>query len=109
MPVPPKPLSPLPVWDSSSVSSMVAFVGFMIINFVFMIMYLNKLSNLKEKAYRETLKSFYSIMFPIIVIAFVFTFWVNVTVTGFGSVLFWGLLLQIIFNTIIVKYVLGNE
>lgn len=92
-----------------SISSMVAFIGVVVINFVFMIMYLNNIKKGKEKSYRETLKSFYGIMFPIIVIAFIFTFFVSATVAGLGSVLFWGLLLQIIFNTIIVKYVLENK
>lgn len=89
-----------------SISSLTALAMFIIINFVFMIIYLNNLNKKKEQSYLETLKSFYSVMFPVIVIAFVFTFFVSTTVAGLGSVLFWGMLLQIVFNTLVAKYVL---
>jgi hypothetical protein len=69
-------------------------------------MYLIKLKNKEDNAYLETMKIFYSVTFPVIVIAFIFTFFVSATVTGLGSVLFWGMLLQIIYNTIVVKYIL---
>lgn len=89
-----------------SISSMVAFFGVMLLNLIFLVLYLKKLKEQKENAYLETMKVFYSINFPVIVVAFIFTFFVSATVTGLGSVLFWGMLLQIIFNTIITKYVL---
>jgi len=74
-----------------------------------MVTALNNLKEAQGQAYLETLKSFYSIMFPFIVIAFVFTFFASSVVAGVGSVLFWGMLLQIIYNTIIVKYVLEGK
>jgi preprotein translocase subunit SecD len=92
-----------------SLSSMVAMFGVILLNLIFLVMYLKNLEKPKEEAYIETLKSFYSIMFPVLVISFIFTFFVSTTVTGLGSVLFWGMLLQIIYNTIIVKYVLEGK
>jgi hypothetical protein len=89
-----------------SISSMVAMFGVILLNLVFLIMYLIKLKNKEDNAYLETMKIFYSVTFPVIVIAFIFTFFVSATVTGLGSVLFWGMLLQIIYNTIVVKYIL---
>lgn len=92
-----------------SVSSIIALYGVIILNLLFIIKYLRKLNNKTEKAYLETIKEFYSITFPLVVVSFIYTFFVSVTVTGLGSVLFWGLLLQIIYNTIVVKYVLEGK
>ena len=92
-----------------SISSMVAVFGMIALNLIFLVKYLNNLKEAQGQAYLETLKSFYSIMFPFIVIAFVFTFFASSVVAGVGSVLFWGMLLQIIYNTIIVKYVLEGK
>jgi hypothetical protein len=89
-----------------SISSMVALFGVIALNIAFLVMYLIKLAKNQTNAYLETMKSFYSVTFPVVVIAFIFTFFVSATVTGLGSVLFWGMLLQIIYNTIIAKYVL---
>jgi preprotein translocase subunit SecD len=92
-----------------SLSSMVAMFGVILLNLIFLKMYLKNLNAGKEDAYSEALKSFYLIMFPVVVISFIFTFFVSATVTGLGSVLFWGMLLQIIYNTVIVKYVLEGK
>lgn len=92
-----------------SISSMVAFFGVILLNIIFLKLYLKNIKAKKENAYLETMKYFYSITFPVIVIAFIFTFFVSATVTGLGSVLFWGMLLQLIFNTLIAKYVLENK
>ena len=70
---------------------------------------MRKLRNGTENSYLETLKEYYSVTFPIIVVSFIYTFFVSATVTGLGSVLFWGMLLQLIYNTIIVKYVLEGK
>ena len=62
-----------------------------------------------QGSYLEAIKSYYSITFPLIVVSFIYTFFVSASVTGLGSVLFWGMLLQLIYNTIIVKYVLEGK
>lgn len=93
-----------------SVSSLVALYGVIALNLIFIIKYLRKLETKTEDSYLETLKEYYAVCFPLVVIAFIYTFFVSATVTGLGSVLFWGMLLQLIYNTIIVKYVLeGNK
>ena len=63
-----------------SISSMVAFFGVMLLNLIFLVLYLKKLKEQKENAYLETMKVFYSINFPVIVVAFIFTFFVSATV-----------------------------
>lgn len=92
-----------------SISSMVAVYGVITLNFVFLLVYLRRLASKEESSYLETMKYYYSIIFPVIVIAFIFTFFVNATITGLGSVLFWGLLIQILYNTLIAKYLLEGK
>ena len=89
-----------------SISSLIALYGVVVLNFVFLLGYLKRLKEENKKSYIETMKKYYSITFPVIVVSFIFTFFVSATVTGLGSILFWGMLLQLIYNTIIVKYVL---
>lgn len=89
-----------------SISSLIALFAVIILNFIFLLGYLRRLKSGTEKSYLETIKRYYSVTFPLIVVSFIYTFFVSATVTGLGSVLFWGMLLQIIYNTIIVKYVL---
>lgn len=89
-----------------SISSLFALFSVVGLNFIFIYKYVKKLKNRQEASYLETIKEYYSIIFPIIVIAFIYTFFVSAKVTGLGSVLFWGMLLQLIYNTLIAKYVL---
>ncbi len=92
-----------------SISSMISIALLIFINVLFMEIYLRNLKDGIEKSYVKTLKSFYSVTFPIIVVAFIYTmFSVNSSITGIGMTLFWGLLIEILFNTIISRYVLGN-
>lgn len=92
-----------------SVSSLVALYIVIALNIIFILRFLRRLKDSVEEPYAETFKEFYSIFFPLVIIAFVYTFFVSATVTGLGSVLFWGMLLQIIYNTIIVRYVLEGK
>ena len=92
-----------------SISSLVALYGVIVLNIIFIVQYLRRLKQGKEDAYLETLRKFYAVTFPLVVVSFVYTFFVSATVAGLGSVLFWGMLLQIIYNTIIVRYVLEGR
>ena len=92
-----------------SLSSLVALYGVVILNLMFITKYLRKLKGGEENSYLETMKEYYSVTFPLVVVSFIYTFFVSATVTGLGSVLFWGMLLQIIYNTIVVKYVLEGK
>lgn len=92
-----------------SISSMISIALLILINVLFMETYLKNLKDEIDKPYIQTLKSFYSVTFPIIVVAFIYTmFSLNSSITGIGMTLFWGLLIEILFNTIISRYVLGN-
>ena len=92
-----------------SISSIISIGLLIFINVLFIKKYLENLKNETEKSYLQTLKSFYSVIFPIIIVAFIYTmFSVNSSITGIGMTLFWGLLIEILFNTIISRYVLSN-
>ena len=91
-----------------STGSIFAIIGLICLNVLFLEKYLKALQ--EEKSYSETLKSYYGIIFPIIIVAFVFTVAsVNISITGIGMTLFWGLILQIIFNTLITRTVLNTK
>ena len=92
-----------------SISSLISLFVVIILNFIFLLGYLKRLKESQENAYLKTIKKYYSITFPLVVVSFIYTFFVSASVTGLGSVLFWGMLLQIIYNTIIVKYVLEGK
>ncbi len=89
-----------------SISSIVALFAVIALNIIFIISYLRRKNENEQGAYLETLKRYYAITFPLVVMSFIFTFFVSASISGLGSVLFWGMLLQIIYNTIILKYVI---
>ena len=92
-----------------SISSIISIGLLVILNILFMKKYLDNLKDEVESSYLQTLKSFYGVTFPIIIVAFIYTmFSVNSSITGIGMTLFWGLLLQVLLNTIISRYVLSN-
>lgn len=93
-----------------SISSMISIALLIFINVLFLEKYLKKLKENVDRPFIQTMKEFYSIIFPIIIIAFVYTmFSTNSSINGIGMTLFWGLLIEIILNSIITRYVLNNK
>ncbi len=88
-----------------SISSLVSLYTVIALNIIFLIKYLKKLKNGESDGYSSVVKRYYSVIFPLVIVSFVYTFFVSATVSGFGTVLFLGLLLQIIYNTAVLKYV----
>lgn len=90
-----------------SISAMISFVAIIVANILFIKKYLEKIAEGNEVSYTKSLLGFYGLIFPIIVVAFIFTlFSTNASITGIGMILFWGLLLEIIFNAIFVRTIL---
>lgn len=90
-----------------SISAMISFVAIIVANILFIKKYLEKITESSEAPFTKSLLGFYSVIFPLIVVAFIFTlFSTNASITGIGMILFWGLLLEVIFNIIFVKNVL---
>lgn len=88
-----------------SLSSIFAGMFLIFANFLFMF---EVLSNLKKdgdnkKLYNEAFGKYYLVIFPIVVISFVFSYMTNVTIVGIGMVLFWGLIVEFLYNLIFTK------
>lgn len=87
-----------------TINSAIAFIGMIVLNYVFIKIFLLELKNnqnLKE-AFLSTMKKYYLTIIPICIIAIIFTFASNITINSIGMILFWGLLLQVIYNAITI-------
>ena len=96
-----------------TISSIFAGVFLIFANFLFMF---ELLSNLKKdgdnkKLFNEALSKYYLVIFPIVVISFVFSYMTSATIVGIGMVLFWGLIVELLYNLIFTKslYILKGE
>ena len=96
-----------------SLGSIAAGFVILVMNFGFMYKLLKSLKTQddKKKAFSGANKAFYFAVLPVIVVAFVFTYMTNVMVTGIGMILFWGLLIEALYNIIFTKsvYVLNDK
>ena len=85
----------------NSVYSLIVCIA---LNYVFIV---SLLKNLKEQplksAYVQTMKKYYSLIMPVIVIAVIFTFISSVAVSSIGMTLFWGLLVGLAYNWLVVS------
>lgn len=87
-----------------TLNSIYTLVACAVLNYIFIIKFLKKLtdtSNLKT-AYAKTIKEYYLLIIPVIVVSVVFTFVSSVAVNTIGMTLFWGILTGIIYNTIVI-------
>lgn len=86
-----------------TLNSIYTLIACVTLNYVFIY---KLLKNLKEKdlktAYVQAMKEYYLLIVPIIVLAVVFTLSSAVSVNSIGMTLFWGLLIQIIYNSLII-------
>lgn len=85
-------------------NSIVAFIGIILINYLFSFKILKKLKDEKNRkiALKETMKELYLAIIPVCIVAFIFTFMTSVTISSIGNVLFWGLLVQAIFSLFVL-------
>lgn len=93
-----------------SVSGIVAMAISVVLNYVFGIQLLDnaeKIKNMKS-AYGKTLKKYLLLILPVSVIAIVFVFnkWTNVA--SMGMVMFWGLMINILYNLVITRTLLTS-
>lgn len=93
-----------------TVNSCIAYVIVILINYIFMEILLKKA---KEKefavAYKETMKEFWLSVIPVGVVAIVFTFTKYTMINSIGMILFWGLILNALYNLLFVRTVLKSE
>lgn len=96
-----------------TISCVITVIGVILINFGFMYILLNLMKNgTKAKyAYIEAMKKLYLSIIPVGIVAFVFTFMQNASVIGIGMILFWGIIIQALFNVVFTRnvYVLNEK
>ena len=97
-----------------SIESIAGIIIVLILNYIFTTMFLNKIEelnkekaeNVMKKATGETYKKFYLRIIPICIMAITFSFVKWVTISSFGMITFWGIVIIVIYNAIITRYLL---
>lgn len=86
-------------------NALVAYVLAVIINYIYVIKFLNgyKDNTLTKVVYRNVSKEFYISLVPVMIIAVIFTCMNAVVITSIGTVLFWGLLVQALYNALVIR------
>ena len=86
-------------------NALVAFILAVIINYIFIIKFLNgyKDNTITKVVYRNVSKEFYISLVPVMIIAVIFTCMNAVVITSIGTVLFWGLLVQALYNALVIR------
>jgi len=96
-----------------ALESIVTLIILLVANFMFNRFVLNRLQN-KELNIKEVIKEsnirYVSILFPLVLIAIVFTFIKWIPITSIGMTMFWGLIIMFIYNYIVMNTLLkGNK
>lgn len=97
-----------------SIESIAGIIIVLILNYIFTTMFLNKIEelnkekaeNVMKKATGETYKKFYLRIIPICIMAIAFSFIKWITISSFGMITFWGIVIIAIYNAIITRYLL---
>ena len=97
-----------------SIESIAGIIIVLILNYIFTTMFLNKIEelnkekaeNVMKKATGATYKKFYLRIIPICIMAIAFSFIKWVTISSFGMITFWGIVIIAIYNAIITRYLL---
>lgn len=86
-----------------TLNSLIAFVGMVGINILFeykLLENLNKNDDTKL-VFTETMKQLYLAIIPVAIIAVIFTFMSSAVISSIGMVLFWGIAIQALYNSIL--------
>lgn len=88
-----------------TLNSSFAFVAGAVLNTVFTYMFLSKIKEglTSKEAFKNTFKNIYLSIVPICIIAIIFTCTGNAVVGSIGTVLFWGILIQMLYGLLFVK------
>ena len=97
-----------------SIESIAGIIIVLILNYIFTTMFLNKIEelnkekaeNVMKKATGETYKKFYLRIIPICIMVITFSFVKWVPISSFGMITFWGIVIIVIYNAIITRYLL---
>lgn len=87
-----------------TVNSLLAFGIIVFMNFLFMKLLLKKMKEQEAKqSYAQTMRKFYLMSIPVMVIAIVFTLSKYVVINSVGMVLFWGMIFMAIYHVLITR------
>lgn len=87
-----------------TLNSLIAFVGVIAVNYVFVINYLNRIKTDSAKhAFFASIKEINITLIPLWVVAVIFTFMASSVISSVGMVMFWGLFVQIIYSFLITR------
>lgn len=87
-----------------TLNSIIFFIAMVVLNIIFLKMYLKNMQKLPEsEAYVETLKHYYLSIIPVGVVAIIFTFMANATISSVGMIVFWSMFIQVIYNLAITR------
>ena len=97
-----------------SIESIAGIIIVLILNYIFTTMFLKKIEelnkekaeNVMKKATGATYKKFYLRIIPICIMAITFSFVKWVSISSFGMITFWGIVIIAIYNAIITRYLL---
>ncbi len=90
-----------------SIASIVALAIIAILQFAYLIKLLNN-KNIHSKVFNNATLDFSKILIPIFIMSVVIIFTNIIEISGFGMIIFWGLILFEIFNNIITRAILTN-
>ena len=89
-----------------SINSLISLFLVIALNVMFLWIYLSK--NNGEDRFLEAFKKYYTIIIPVIIISFIFTFSSNEAISGIGNILFWALLVQVIYNFVFTRFSIND-
>lgn len=91
-----------------SIIGLVGIVVSIIINYILLQKLLNNMEKIEDSkiAYNKTMSNFLKIIVPIIIIAVLFSFSTHLAIFSFGMVMFWGIVLDWLYNFIVTKNLL---
>lgn len=87
-----------------TLNSLIVFIASIVINYWFNIKFLNNMKkDLGRKyAFGQAMKDLYLTIMPVCIIAVIFTLMSSVVISSIGMVLFWGLLVQAIYDCLLL-------
>ena len=88
-----------------TINSVIAALAIIIMNYAYMFKVLAgyKDNTITKVVYKEVSKHYYLSIVPVIILAIIFTFMNGAVINSIGVVLFWGLLVQALYNALTIR------
>lgn len=88
-----------------TLNALIAFALVVVINYIFSLKILNGFNDntLTKVVYRNVSKDLYIALVPVMILAVIFTCMNGIIITSIGMVLFWGLLVQALYNALVIR------